>query len=70
MLRCVEVLGSMLVTRRIAAPDVTTGHTEPEVNPRIAHLETLGTAAGVRSYVSNLVCVRAGFHGLVRSFLE
>jgi len=57
-----EVLGGVLVTRRIAAADVPTAHTQPQVNPAIAHLEALGTAIGLRLYLSDLVRMCALFH--------
>jgi len=41
MLRRVVVLGCMLVLGRIAAADMSAGKTQPEMNPAIAHLQTL-----------------------------
>ena len=48
MLSRAEVARRMLVLGTVAAADVTATSTDPQMDPRIAHRETLLTAAGVR----------------------
>jgi hypothetical protein len=52
-----EVLGGVLVFRGIAAADVAADFAEAQMNPRIAHLQALFAAIGVRGAVLNLVQV-------------
>src|ERR1700722_12904526 len=54
-----EVFRRMLVLRRITASDVPATHAKPEMNPRVAHLQTLFTTARVRLYLLNLVQMSA-----------
>jgi hypothetical protein len=51
----VEVLGGVLVLGAIAAPNVAARPTHPEVHPRVAHLETLFTAACARLHIVDLI---------------
>ena len=62
VIRFVEVFCRVLVLRGVAATHVTTRHTEPQMNPRITHLQTFLASAGVRFDVLNLVDVLAYRH--------
>src|SRR5262249_9346627 len=62
VVRAVEVLGGVLVLRRIAAADVAAGEAEPEVDPAVPHLEALLATVGVRGDVADLVQVVADGH--------
>lgn len=64
MMEAVKVLGGMLVARRIAAPDVAAGETEPQMDPGVAHLQTFFAAVGVRLHVVDLVEMSAFRHTL------
>src|ERR1700687_3089977 len=41
-----EVLGCVLVFRVVAAAHVAAAHAEPQVDPRVAHVETFFAAVG------------------------
>ncbi len=43
MVNSVEVLGGVLVFRRVAAADVTAFQAKPQMDPGIAHLDALRT---------------------------
>lgn len=58
------MLGRMLVFRGIAATHVSAGQTKPEVDPGVAHFETLFAAVGMRLHVMDLVEVSAFSHTL------
>jgi hypothetical protein len=62
MLRGMNMLGRVLVLRRIAAADVSTGHAQSQVDPIVAHLEALFATLGMRLHISNLAGVFAVFH--------
>src|ERR1700730_3886772 len=62
MLGRVEVFRSMFILGRIATPDVPTAQTQAKVHPRIAHLQTLFTAMGVRLDVLDLIEMRTFSH--------
>jgi hypothetical protein len=47
MLRLMEVLGGVLVLRRVAAADVAALQAQAQVNPAITHLHALGADMGV-----------------------
>jgi hypothetical protein len=55
----------MLVLGRITAADVAAAQAQSQVDPSIAHLETLFAAFGVRLYVLNLIQVGATIHGSI-----
>src|SRR5262249_31714157 len=61
----VEMLGRVLVLRRIATANVAAREAHAQMHPRIARLEALFAAAGVRLDVVDLVLVRTSFHRLV-----
>src|SRR5215213_326826 len=60
VLRGVEVLGGVLVGRRVAAAHVAAGAAHPQVHPPASALQALLAAVGVRLHVVDLVRVRAG----------
>jgi phage tail protein X len=49
MLRLAEMLGRMFIPGRIAAADVAAAEAFPQMNPGIAHLQTL-LAAGATGF--------------------
>src|SRR4029077_305955 len=53
-----EVLGGVLVLRRVAAADVAAGEAEPEVDPGVAHLQALLATPSVGFDVLDLIQVR------------
>jgi hypothetical protein len=56
VVRSVEVGRRMAIRRIVAAPDVSAGETEPEMNPPAAHLQAFLTALGSsRLFSLNLV---------------
>jgi hypothetical protein len=57
VLGLVEVLGGVAVLRGIAAADVAADFAEAQMNPRVAHLQTLLTPMGVGGWVLYLVKV-------------
>ena len=60
MFRGVEMFCRVLVFRRIAAADMATLPTEPQVNPTIAHLQAFLAALGVGMHFLNVAGVRTG----------
>ena len=63
--RGVEVLGGVLVRRRVAAVDLPAGQAEAQVQPRAADLHTFAAPRGcLRIDVADLVQMRALGHGL------
>jgi hypothetical protein len=50
-----EMFGSVLILRRIAAAHVAAGSTEPQVNPGVAHLEAFLAAMGSRLDIAHLI---------------
>jgi hypothetical protein len=60
VLRPVEVLGGMLSRRGVTAADVSTGETEPEMDPLAPGLKALlATIRRMRDHRSNLIKMRA-----------
>jgi hypothetical protein len=57
-----EVLGGMLVFGGVAASDMATGHTEPEMEPVVTDFETVFATRGARLDVFNLLDVGASGH--------
>jgi len=57
-----EVLCRMFVLRGIAATDMATHRTEPQMNPSVAHLETLATLVGRWFQNLDLIRVSAPVH--------
>src|SRR6266536_1976052 len=57
-----EVFGRVLVLGVIAAADVAAAHTQPQVDPRIAELETFLTAIATRRHNLDLVKMCTGSH--------
>lgn len=49
----VEVLGGMLILRRVAASDVPALQAQPQVNPGIAHFQTLFTTLAAGDNLAN-----------------
>jgi hypothetical protein len=66
MLSVMEVLGGVLVFGGIATADVAALHAQTEMNPAVAHLQTLLADLGVSLDGANLLYVRAVGH--LRSF--
>jgi hypothetical protein len=56
----VEVLGSVLILRRIAATDVAANQTQAQMYPRITHLKAFLAAFACRCDFLYLFCVGAG----------
>jgi hypothetical protein len=52
-----EMLGGVLVLRRIAASDVSAGKAQAQVDPVIPHLQAFLASPGVRVDVMNLIQV-------------
>jgi hypothetical protein len=50
-----EVLGGVFVLRGVAAADVTAGLAEPQVHPRVTHLQALLASCGVRRHIFYLL---------------
>ncbi len=65
MMRRVEVLGGMFILRLIAASDVPADQTDPQMDPPIAHRQTLFAAPRTWRDLLNLIQVRARYitHG-------
>jgi hypothetical protein len=57
-----EMLGGMFIPGRIAAADVATFQTEPQVNPLVAHFQTFLAAVRMRAHLADLIEVRASWH--------
>ena len=55
-----KMLGRMLVLGRVAAAYMAADKTEPEMNPRIAHLQTLFTSLSFRLNVFDFFAVFTG----------
>jgi hypothetical protein len=51
----VEMLGGVPILGIVAAADVSARQTQPQMDPHIAHLETLLTAIRVGLYVPDLI---------------
>ena len=62
MLGGVKVLGCVLILRAVAASNVAAAQAKTEMDPPIAHLETLLTTARVRLHIFDLFKVFAGNH--------
>jgi hypothetical protein len=60
----VEVFRSVLVLGRIATTYVAATEAQPQMDPRIAHLEAFLAAVGVRGDFAYLVGVSASRHGV------
>jgi len=61
----VKVTRRMLVGRRIATPNVPTGHAKTQVNPRGADAQTVFTTTRARRDGLNLIKMRTNFfHGV------
>jgi hypothetical protein len=58
-----EVFGGVFVLGRIAAPDVPATKAQTQVDPGVAHLETLFAAMGVGFHIANLIGVGTALHG-------
>ncbi len=58
-MRRMKVLCRVLVLGGVTAADVAAGEAESQMNPAVAHLETLFATAGGRLYLPDLVEVRA-----------
>lgn len=67
MLGMTEVLGGMFVFGGVTTTNVAAFHTQPKVDPGVAHLETLFATFGVGLDRAYLIAVRAVGH--VCSFL-
>jgi hypothetical protein len=52
-----EVFRGVFVLRRVATANVTTNLAEAQMNPSIAHLQTLFASVGLWGWVANLVKV-------------
>src|SRR6266508_2992616 len=65
-----EVFGRVLVLGVITAPDVAASHTQPQVYPRIAQLQTLLTTIATRRHDLDLVKMCADSHVRPPSFLS
>jgi hypothetical protein len=57
-----KMFGSVLVLRRVAAPDVSAFKTETQMHPTIVHLQAFFTAARVRSDAVNVIEMCAFLH--------
>ena len=55
MLGRMEVLGSVLIFRRIATSNVPAAQAQAKVHPPVAHLQTLFTTPGMRFDVLDLI---------------
>src|SRR4029077_4221264 len=64
MLRAMEVLGRMLVFRRVAAAHVAAFQAQSQMDPAISHLQALLAAASVRRDLTDLIQMRASCHVL------
>jgi hypothetical protein len=62
MLRRVKMLGGVLILGGVAAADVSAGQTEPQVDPGVAHFQTLLAAVGMRLDIVDLVEMSALGH--------
>jgi hypothetical protein len=60
MFRGVEMFGRVLVLRRVAATDMPADQAQPQVNPRVVHLQTLFAAVCMRLHVLNLIEMSTG----------
>src|SRR6266542_5990011 len=63
MLGVVEVLGGVRVLGVVATADVTALHAQPEVHPRVAHLQALLAAVGLAVDAMNMIEMTAPLHG-------
>jgi hypothetical protein len=59
VLRGVKVFGCVLIFRRVAAAYVAARHTQTQMNPGVADLQTVFTAVGARRDFANLIEVCA-----------
>src|ERR1700733_6692536 len=58
----VEVFGRVLIFRGVPAADMAALHAKAQVDPGVAHLQTLFTAFGMRLDILNLVEMCAALH--------
>jgi len=58
-----EVLGCVLILRGVAAANVTALEAQTQVNPSVAHLQTLLATFSARSNITNLIEMCARAHG-------
>jgi hypothetical protein len=65
----VEVLGGVLVLRRITAAYMPTGETQPQVDPAVPCLQTVFTSIGAWRDILNLVEMRTLLCHVFLSFL-
>src|SRR5579863_7650339 len=56
----VEMFGRVFILRRIAATHVAANHTQPQMNPRVVHLQTLLAAVRARLHIFDLVEMSTG----------
>ena len=54
-----EVLGGVLVWRRVAAPDMTAGQADAQMNPPVAGLQTVFATIGARRHFMDHIKMRA-----------
>jgi hypothetical protein len=59
VLGCMKMLGGMFVLGGIAATDVATLEAQPEVNPRVAHLQAFLASFCARMHFTNRIQMRA-----------
>jgi len=57
-----KVFGGVFVLGRIAAADVPATQAQAQMDPGVAHLETLFASAGVGFHIANLIGVSTAFH--------
>jgi hypothetical protein len=57
-----EMLGGVLILRRVAAADVAAFQTQAQVNPGVAHFQAFLAAVRVRFHRTDLIEVRASWH--------
>ena len=55
-----EMLRSVFVLGRIAAPHVAAGHAETQMDPSVSGLQALLATPGIRRNIPNLVKMRTG----------
>ncbi len=58
MARCMVMFAGMLVLGRVAAADMPADQADAQVNPGIAHFQTILTAVGAGRHVPNLIDMR------------
>jgi hypothetical protein len=68
MVNSMEVFRRVLVLRGVAAADMAASHAQAQVNPCVAHFQTLFAAAGVRFYMPDLVHVSTSHDLKLRIF--